>query len=164
MWWRMKRWRWGWPIGSCLRAKPDRRPRSWRPNWPPCPSSACDRIGYPHCTSGGCPNPPRSTSNSPAFPASPPRPWQVPDGSRRAPGATAPRRVSGSAALINRVARPDVVHLRVTFFVDDGVVEPQHREVAVDLVEGDLVVGAADGHRLATAGDGQRVARAGHVQ
>ena len=72
-------------------------------------------------------NPRRSTSNSPASPASPPRPWKVPDGSPRAPAATArPRELAAGqrSALVDGVARAEVVDLRVTVFVGDGVVEP----------------------------------------
>ncbi len=65
-----RRWRWGWPIGWCRRVKRDRRPRSWRPSWPRCRSSACDRTGCQRCTSGDCQNRRHSTSSSPASPAS----------------------------------------------------------------------------------------------
>src|SRR5271169_3240807 len=148
----MKHLRLGWPIESCPKAGPERRPRNWPLNWPRCRSSACDQIDCRRCTSGDCRNPMRSMSSSPACTALPLRPGTVPDGSPQVPAATAPRRVSTSAGLIDGVARADVVNFRVTVFVGNRVVESQHRDPALDFVEVDLVVRAADGHRLAAAG------------
>src|SRR6185312_14777411 len=69
-----------------------------------------------------------------------------------------------SAALVDRVARTDLVDLGGAVLVGEGVVHPQHGDAGVDLVEGDLVVGAGDGDGLAGTRDGQRVVRAADVQ
>src|SRR6201999_560419 len=76
-------------------------------------------------------------------------------------GRRAARRARGaarrSAALVDGVARPDLVHLRVTVFVGDGVVHTQHGQFGFYIVDRDFVVGATDGHLLARSGDGQGV-------
>src|SRR3984957_16924573 len=66
--------------------------------------------------------------------------------------------------LVDGVPAAEVVDLGVARLIADRVVEPDNVELLVDLVDGDLVVGAADAERSAAAFHRQRVVGPAHVQ